>query len=89
MKRVRIASLAALTAGAVVGAALGAVAALGSDAPVSSSRSAASLPGFGGATFLSHVNDPATTPGFPGDPAFTLEDDLHRSEGRVLPAGGP
>ena len=22
--------------------------------------------------FLSHVNDPATTPGFPGDPAFTL-----------------
>ncbi len=73
MNRVRIASLAALTAGAVVGAALVAVAALGSDAPVSSSRSAASLPGFGGATFLSHVNDPASTPGFPGDPAFTLE----------------
>jgi kynurenine formamidase len=26
----------------------------------------------GRAVFLSHVNDPATTPGFPGDPAFTL-----------------
>jgi kynurenine formamidase len=28
--------------------------------------------GFRNAVFLSHVNDPATTPGFPGDPAFTL-----------------
>jgi kynurenine formamidase len=28
--------------------------------------------GFGNVVFLSHVNDPATTPGFPGDPAFTL-----------------
>jgi kynurenine formamidase len=28
--------------------------------------------GFGGTVFLSHVNDPATTPGFPGDPAFRL-----------------
>jgi kynurenine formamidase len=29
--------------------------------------------GFRKVVFLSHVNDPATTPGFPGDPAFTLE----------------
>ena len=28
--------------------------------------------GFRNVVFLSHVNDPATTPGFPGDPAFTL-----------------
>jgi kynurenine formamidase len=28
--------------------------------------------GFGKVVFLSHVNDPATTPGFPGDPAFRL-----------------
>jgi len=28
--------------------------------------------GFGSPVFLSHVNDPATTPGFPGDPEFTL-----------------
>lgn len=38
----------------------------------------ASMPGqapaqFHRVVFLSHVNDPATTPGFPGDPAFTLE----------------
>jgi len=29
-------------------------------------------PGFRNVVFLSHVNDPATTPGFPGDPAFRL-----------------
>jgi kynurenine formamidase len=28
--------------------------------------------GFRKVVFLSHVNDPATTPGFPGDPAFRL-----------------
>jgi kynurenine formamidase len=28
-------------------------------------------PGFSGAVFLSHLNDPRKTPGFPGDPAFT------------------
>jgi kynurenine formamidase len=70
MRRVRIALIAALTAGSMVGAALGAVA-LGPDLPAAPSRPAP--PGFGGTTFLSHVNDPATTPGFPGDPAFTLE----------------
>jgi kynurenine formamidase len=33
---------------------------------------AGSPPGFSKVVFLSHVNDPATTPGFPGDPRFTL-----------------
>jgi kynurenine formamidase len=33
---------------------------------------ASALPGFSRVVFLSHVNDPATTPGFPGDPRFTL-----------------
>ena len=32
-----------------------------------------SLPGFSQVVFLSHVNDPAVIPGFPGDPAFTLQ----------------
>ena len=36
------------------------------------SRSAHVPAGFRGVVFLSHVNDPATTPGFPGDPEFTL-----------------
>ena len=30
------------------------------------------LPGFGSVVYLSHVNDPAVTPGFPGDPRFAL-----------------
>jgi len=30
------------------------------------------LPGFGQVVFLSHVNDPAAIPGFPGDPRFRL-----------------
>ena len=30
------------------------------------------LPGFVRAVFLSHVNDPAVIPGFPGDPRFSL-----------------
>jgi kynurenine formamidase len=45
-----------------------------SDEPEASPRSAksvpADLPGFGSPVFLSHLNDPRTTPGFPGDPAF-------------------
>ena len=32
------------------------------------------IPGFGGVISLSHVNDPATTPLFPGDPAFRIEE---------------
>jgi kynurenine formamidase len=37
--------------------------------PVPDSRP---LPGFTSAVFLSHVNDPAETPLFPGDPEFTI-----------------
>jgi kynurenine formamidase len=35
-------------------------------------KPAQAAPGFHSVVFLSHVNDPATTPGFPGDPVFTL-----------------
>ena len=31
------------------------------------------LPGFSQVVFLSHVNDPAVIPGFPGDPKFSLK----------------
>ncbi|MGH8885295.1 MAG: cyclase family protein [Egibacteraceae bacterium] len=31
------------------------------------------LPGFAGVVFLSHVNDPKTTPLYPGDPQFRVE----------------
>jgi kynurenine formamidase len=56
--------LTAASAGVLVGIALG------SDDVAR--RSPTSLPGFTGAVFLSHLNDPADTPVFPGDPAFTL-----------------
>jgi kynurenine formamidase len=36
------------------------------------STPAKASPGFHKVVFLSHVNDPAITPGFPGDPEFTL-----------------
>lgn len=35
-------------------------------------RAPVDLPAFGRAVFLSHVNDPARTPLFPGDPAFHI-----------------
>ncbi len=38
----------------------------------SAERAPVSLPAFGEAVFLSHVNDPARTPLFPGDPAFSI-----------------
>jgi kynurenine formamidase len=42
-------------------------------APTSAGSGPAHVPpGSGKVVFLSHVNDPATTPGFPGDPAFRL-----------------
>jgi len=42
-------------------------------APAGHGAGPAHLPsGLGNVVFLSHVNDPATTPGFPGDPAFRL-----------------
>ncbi|HZP91089.1 MAG TPA: hypothetical protein VFC04_08870, partial [Actinomycetota bacterium] len=37
----------------------------GAEAPA-----AGALPGFSKVVFLSHLNDPKTTPGFPGDTAF-------------------
>ena len=42
-------------------------------APAAAASGSAQVPaGFREVVFLSHVNDPVTTPGFPGDPAFTL-----------------
>ena len=42
-------------------------------APANHGSGPADVPaGFRNVAFLSHVNDPATTPGFPGDPPFTL-----------------
>jgi kynurenine formamidase len=48
--------------------ALGSVLAVGAAHP-----RAAAPPGFAGAVLLSHVNNPAKTPGFPGDPVFRLQ----------------
>lgn len=47
---------------------------VGDGAPSERARGerAAALPGFSGAVFLSHVNNPSRTPGFPGDPEFSL-----------------
>lgn len=36
-------------------------------------RSSVPLPAFRKVVFLSHINDPASTPIFPGDPPFTIE----------------
>jgi kynurenine formamidase len=55
----------ACSVGVVVGAAFG-------SEDVAAPRSATSLPGFTGAVFLSHLNDPSEVPVFPGDPAFSL-----------------
>jgi kynurenine formamidase len=55
----------AASAGILVGAAFG-------SQDAATLRSPTSLPGFSQAVFLSHLNDPSTTPVFPGDPAFTL-----------------
>ena len=38
----------------------------------SAERAPVELPAFGRAVFLSHANDPAKTPLFPGDPAFSI-----------------
>ena len=54
-------------AGAAIGAATG-----GEAAPRDPAESSTGLPGFDHAVFLSHVNNPAVIPGFPGDPKFTL-----------------
>jgi hypothetical protein len=56
-------------AGVVGGHALGAAGAAAAT-PAGGGRDALSRLGL---VYLSHVNDPATTSLFPGDPAFTLE----------------
>ena len=58
-------TLTAASAGLLVGVALG------SDDDAGR-RSPTSLPGFTQAVFLSHLNDPARIPVFPGDPPFSL-----------------
>ena len=61
-------ALVALVAGA--GFTAGAAATSRASAP---SGTDTSLPGFRNVVFLSHVNNPVLTPGFPGDPTFTLQ----------------
>ena len=67
-------AIAALAGALLFGAGVITATLLGSDNPRASAKGTphvpAALPGFGRAVFLSHVNDPRTTPGFPGDPAF-------------------
>jgi kynurenine formamidase len=53
-------------------AAVAVLAMLSAPGAATSAAPAPALPGFSKVVFLSHVNDPATTPGFPGDPRFTL-----------------
>jgi kynurenine formamidase len=68
----RLAPLAALLTGVAVLATLSASNAATTPQPDRRAPAAQGPPGFARVVFLSHVNDPATTPGFPGDPAFTL-----------------
>jgi kynurenine formamidase len=63
-----IAGMALFGAGALAANLLGATARAGSG-PLSAT---VALPGFSRAVFLSHLNAPKATPGFPGDPAFKL-----------------
>lgn len=65
-------SLAAVAALATLSASNAAPTAAPAPAGNDGYRSAHVLAGFRNVVFLSHVNDPATTPGFPGDPEFTL-----------------
>jgi len=65
-----LSSIALLVLVAGAGFTAGAVATSRAPAPGGTDTS---LPGFSKAVFLSHVNSPAVTPGFPGDPKFTLQ----------------
>jgi kynurenine formamidase len=67
---VRLTVATVILAASAGGAAFGALAA--SSAPRAPSAASTSLPGFPRAVFLSHVNNPARIPGFPGDPEFSL-----------------
>ena len=68
----RLVPLAALLTGVAVLATLSASNAATTPQPDRRAPAAQGPPGFAKVVFLSHVNDPATTPGFPGDPAFRL-----------------
>jgi kynurenine formamidase len=62
-----VAAVALFAAGMLTAASLGSVAAGGTQTP-----DANGFPGFSDIVSLSHINDPATTPLFPGDPRFTI-----------------
>lgn len=72
-RRGRSLSILALGVAVAVGIGFAAGAASGpGDPSEGASGERIALPGFGRAVFLSHVNDPAVIPGFPGDPRFSL-----------------
>jgi kynurenine formamidase len=64
-----VAGAALFGAGVLTANLLGASAHAQTSGPVSA---AVTLPGFSRAVFLSHLNAPNATPGFPGDPAFKI-----------------
>ncbi len=69
--RARARELAALALGAMLTISVLLISRPGTQAQAASP--AGPLPGFSRVVFLSHVNDPATTPLFPGDPGFFFE----------------
>jgi kynurenine formamidase len=72
-RRRKLAIATAVVTSAAAGIGIGAAAvAAGSDSPTTPRTTGTALPGLSHAVFLSHVNNPARIPGFPGDPAFTL-----------------
>ncbi|MGZ5329172.1 MAG: hypothetical protein ACXWFU_12520, partial [Actinomycetota bacterium] len=73
MHRRSVFTLALLLAAAVsIGFAAGAASGSGDPNTGAPRGERISMPGFGRAVYLSHVNSPSRTPVFPGDPAFTL-----------------
>jgi len=64
---------AVLAAVLLIGATFAASGIRAGSASPSPDRAAAAPPGFTKVVFLSHLNDPARTPGFPGDPRFSTE----------------
>ncbi len=64
--------LAAVSGAALFVAGMATSASLGSPGALAAHGAASVLPGFGQVVSLSHVNDPATSPIFPGDPAFRI-----------------
>ncbi len=62
----------ALAAALVVGFAAGAASGSGEGTAGAPGGERTSMPGFSRVAYLSHVNNPAVIPGFPGDPTFSL-----------------